>query len=47
MITCHIRYTIDPHKLPEFDAYGLEEKNRSIVSYERSFFRPLNNAPTS
>jgi hypothetical protein len=22
MITCHLRYIIDPHKLPEFEAYA-------------------------
>jgi hypothetical protein len=99
MITCHLRYVIDPHKLPEFEAYArlwiplvnrfggthhgyflpheganniavalfsfpslaayedyrtrsqsdpecraayaLEQQNRSILSYERTFFRPL------
>ena len=99
MITCYLRYTIDPHKLAEFEeyarrwpalvekfggthhgyflpheganhiavalfsfpslaayedyrmksqsdpdciaAYALEQANRSILSYERSFMRPL------
>jgi hypothetical protein len=99
MITCYLRYVIDPHKLPEFEAYArmwlplverfggrhhgyflpheganhiavalfsfptlaayedyrvrskndpdcvaayaFEEANRSIVSYERSFMRPV------
>jgi len=99
MITCYLRYTIDPHKFAEFEqyarlwprlvekfggahhgyflpheganniavalfsfpslaayeayrtssqkdpeciqAYELEKRNRSIISYERSFMRPL------
>ncbi|MBY3037319.1 NIPSNAP family protein [Rhizobium laguerreae] len=99
MITCYIRYVINPHRLPEFEeyarlwiplvnrmggthhgyflpsegasnialalfsfpslaayedyrirmasdaeciaAYELDKRNRSIVSYERSFMRPL------
>lgn len=99
MITCHVRYVLDPYKLEAFEAYArlwppivermggvhhgyflpgegannialalfsfpslaayedyrrrmaddadckaawaLEERNRSIVSYERSFLRPL------
>ena len=99
MITCHIRYVIDPHKLAEFETYArlwlpivnrlggthhgyilpseganniafalfsfpslaayeiyrqqlttdpegmeafeMEKRNRSIISYERSFLRPV------
>lgn len=99
MITCHLRYVVDPYQLPAFEAYGrlwirlvekfggkhhgyfmpsegtsnvalamfsfpslaayedyrkrsfddpecqaafaLNEKHRFIVSYERSFFRPV------
>jgi hypothetical protein len=99
MVTCYLRYTIDPHKLAEFEDYGkkwiallarfggthhgyflpyegpnnvaialfsfptlaayeeyrakiktnpeccavmeMERKNRSIISFERSFMRPV------
>jgi hypothetical protein len=99
LITCHLKYVLDPYKLPEFEAYArlwiplvnrmggthhgyflpgeganniavalfsfpsfaayedyrqrmsadagcqaaldLEKRNRSIVSYERSFMRPV------
>jgi len=80
MITCYLRYIIDPYKLKEFEHYGklwiplnvalamftfpsfalyeeyrnksfadpeclaavaYAEQTRCIVSYERSFFRPV------
>ena len=82
MITCYLKYVIDPHKLEEFEqyarawipivkrmggthhgyflpsegannialalfsfpslaAYDMDKRNRSIISFERSFMRPV------
>jgi hypothetical protein len=55
MITCSLRYVIDPYKPAEFEIYRTERARdeecqaayqyagdrRCIVSYERSFMRPI------
>jgi hypothetical protein len=38
MITCYLRYTIDPYQI---EAWRLSEETRCILSFERSFMRPV------
>lgn|GEM_PF-2709091 len=37
MVTSYLRYIIDPYKV----AFELAEKTRCILSFERSFLRPV------
>jgi len=45
VITCYLRYTIDPYQLEAFEvakaAWRLAEETRCILSFERSFMRPV------
>lgn len=44
MTACYLRYVVDPHKLGDqghFAALDIDKRNRSVINYERSFFRPM------